>query len=98
MVASSVFVLVGLTEASLYDSHRGAHCYSGHGGVPLDADDKAIGNTTVEECETLCDTSTNCIAVTIQGSSTRRRKVPVKPFWLKGCRKGVDYDHMIDDL
>lgn len=57
------FALFGLADG-LYARYSGAHCYQGHGGTPLDANDTAISNVTTDECEAICDNTTECVAIT----------------------------------
>jgi len=78
MVSSaSAFAFLSLAEgSSLYSAHQGSHCYAGHGGVPLDDADTVIQNVTTRECEAVCDSTTNCIAVTTHSASSRHNTVP----------------------
>jgi len=58
---------------SLWASHRGTHCYEGHGGTPLDANDTAIFNVTTQDCEAACGSATNCAVITVKGGGRRRK-------------------------
>jgi len=66
--------LVSGCQAGLYASFRGAHCYSGHGGVPVDDADVPQYNISLDACEMVCDNTDGCIAVTQKGGGGRRRR------------------------
>jgi len=99
MVRIAALALFGLIEAgpSLYAGHSGSHCYSGHGGTPLDANDTAIANVTQTVCEGVCDNTTGCAAVTFFGQG-RRRKTSSTAYGTGDCYLRSDVDLSLCDV
>jgi len=89
-----LLVQVALVDAAdIWSPSYYTHCYAGHGGVPLDADDTPIGNTTLQECQDACEVNEKCHAFTHQVS--RRRKAPSDCFLrssvnLQDCDSGYN--------
>jgi len=96
MMKSLVFPVAVASGAQLWARTGYLHCYVGHGGVPVGAEDVAINNATTSECEAACEHNSACQGFEITKSS-RRRPAPRKCFLrssvdLKSCEGSYSYD------
>lgn len=87
---------IAAAEATLYATHYGAHCYAGHGGTPVDAQDTPLSNVKLSDCETACDNNPKCTAVTLEEAATHSHHDPNGDCYLRAnvniteCDKSED--------
>lgn len=63
MLRTTAFTMLASAGAHLYAKYDFVHCYKGHGGTPLSSHDAPVKNKTSDECQSICDNTSHCTAV-----------------------------------